>query len=172
MNQEIDLLAGSLDLDPPARDETSQVETVRHLSLRLRDQHFAIEIRHVREIVSMQPITPVHDVSSYVKGLMNLRGHVIPLIDTGERLGLCSRAHDERTCIVVLQLEDLDDAELGLIVDRVDRVIDLPLTPEEDTRGSAGRNVQRHGDEVVVCLDPIWLASATALAGERAGAEQ
>ena len=169
-----DLLSPALDLDGAADAEDAAAgegATVRHLALRMGERPFAIEIAHVREIVGMQPVTPLHDVPPYVLGLMNLRGHVIPLIDAAARIGLRPCEPDERTCIVVLSL---DGHDAGLMVDRVERVIDLPVAraaPEGSAGGAAptGRHgdVHREGDHVVVTLDPFWLAQPPS--AERAG---
>jgi len=157
----VDLLSPSLELERrgEADDEERAVPTIRHLAFRLRGRPFAIEIRHVLEIDGLQPVTPVHDLPSYVRGLMNLRGHVVPLVDAGERIGLGRREYDERTCIVLLQL---DGNEVGVAVDRVTRVVDLPETlfsgNGERPRQDFVRGVYREGDETVLCLDPSYLA--------------
>lgn len=166
----MDLLSPSLDvgIDDEAH-EAAPEPTIRHLELILRERAYAIEIRHVLEIVVMQPLTPVHDAPPWVKGLMNLRGHVVPLVDASERIGLEPRPYDDRTCIIVLQI---GDEEVGLVVDRVRRVIDLPrrvFEGESESKRQAHhvRGVWRDGDEVVVCLDPAWLTDAHARQPER-----
>ncbi|MCA9608564.1 MAG: purine-binding chemotaxis protein CheW [Myxococcales bacterium] len=160
----MNLLDPSLELDRDVDASTAEpVPTIRHLAFALGGRRYAIEIRHVLEIVGMQPMTPVHDVEPWVRGLMNLRGHVVPLVDASSRLGQPPKEYDERTCIVVLSLEG---QSIGLIVDRVERVVDLPesifVSPDgEHRRREDVRGVYRDGDEVVVCLDPLWLARAS-----------
>ncbi len=157
-----DLLSADLELGPPA-DQAARADVVpkiRHLVFDVGGKPFGIELRHVREIVGMQPITPLHDVAKYIRGLMNLRGHVVPLVDASLRLDLEARDYDERTCIIVLSL---DQHEVGLIVDRVQRVVDLPATEVDTDRTRADylRGVHPDGDSAIVCLDPHWLATAS-----------
>lgn len=169
-----DLLSSSLDVDRGGGayelEQEAPVEMTRHLAIGIRARSFAVELQHVREIVGLQPMTPVHDAPPYVRGLMNLRGHVVPLVDAAERIGEEPREYDERTAIVVLALEG---GEVGIIVDRVERVIDLPVG---DTDGDSGRadylrGVHNDADGTIVCLDPDWLAGTPALAEREAGAE-
>jgi purine-binding chemotaxis protein CheW len=75
------------------------------------------------EIIGMQKVTKVPDTAVYVKGVINLRGQVIPVMDVRLRFGLKERDYDERTCIVVVRIESYS---VGLIVDTVSEVVDIP----------------------------------------------
>ena len=75
------------------------------------------------EIIVMQKITEVPNTASFIRGVINLRGKVIPVIDVRERFHLETRQYDDRTCIVVV---DVSEIAVGLIVDTVNEVIDIP----------------------------------------------
>lgn len=89
------------------------------LSFRLGDQAYAVAIEQVREISSMQSLTPVPDVPAFVRGVINLRGTIVPILELRQRLGLPPFEYDARSCIVVV---DLDGAPVGLLVDAVQEV--------------------------------------------------
>ncbi len=103
-------------------DEMTDTQKDKFLSFELDNQEYAFEIRYVGEIIGIQKITPLPDVPNYVKGVINLRGRVIPLVDVRLRLGLNERPYDDRTCIVVA---NVNNNVVGLIVDTVDEVLDI-----------------------------------------------
>lgn len=94
----------------------------KYLSFVLGKECYALEIRDVTEIIGIQVITPVPEMPNYVKGIINLRGKVIPVIDARLRFLLESREYDARTCIVVI---DSDDTTVGLVVDMVQEVLEI-----------------------------------------------
>jgi purine-binding chemotaxis protein CheW len=94
----------------------------KYLTFALGNEEFGINIRDVTEIIGIQKITVMPDVADYIKGVINLRGKVIPVIDMRLRFGLSERDYDERTCIVVV---NLDSTSVGLIVDTVSEVLDI-----------------------------------------------
>jgi purine-binding chemotaxis protein CheW len=94
----------------------------KYLTFVLGDESYGIEITHVTEIVGMQKITPIPDAPHYVRGVINLRGKVIPVIDVRMRFGLSEREYNSRTCIIVLAVRGQD---VGMIVDRVQEVHDI-----------------------------------------------
>jgi len=95
----------------------------RFLSFRIKKEDFGIEIKYVTEIIVMQKITEVPNTLPFIKGVINLRGKVIPVMDVRERFNLETRTYDDRTCIVVV---DVNETAVGLIVDTVNEVIDIP----------------------------------------------
>jgi len=95
----------------------------RYLSFRIAKEDYALEIKYVTEIIVMQRITEVPNTPSYIKGVINLRGRVIPVIDVRERFHLAARDYDDRTCIVVVSVSEI---AVGLIVDTVNEVLDIP----------------------------------------------
>jgi purine-binding chemotaxis protein CheW len=72
----------------------------RYLTFRVAAEEYGIEIRHITEIIGVQKITEVPDTPQYLKGVINLRGKIIPVVDVRLRFGMEELAHTERTCIV------------------------------------------------------------------------
>lgn len=94
----------------------------RFLTFKLGEESFGLEIKYVTEIVGIQPITKIPEVPNYVKGIINLRGKVISVIDVRIKFQKEPVEYDERTCIIVIDIEDMS---LGLIVDNVSEVITI-----------------------------------------------
>lgn len=94
----------------------------KYLTFRLGNEMYGIPIEYVIEIIGVLQITRVPDMPEFVKGVINLRGQVIPVIDVRMRFGLEEREYDERTCIMVTHLRGIT---IGLIVDAVDEVRDI-----------------------------------------------
>lgn len=88
----------------------------------LDQQEFAIAIKYVVDIINIQPITPIPNVPDFVKGITNLRGKVAPIIDVRTRFGKPQKEYDDRTCIIVVKLGDM---QVGLVIDQVAAVITL-----------------------------------------------
>ena len=103
--------------------EEEAVNQSKFLTFELGDEAYGIDIFHVREIIGMQPITVLPDVEHYVRGVINLRGKVIPIMDVRARFGLPPRDYDDRTCIIVINVAEWT---VGLIVDTVSEVLDIP----------------------------------------------
>ena len=94
-----------------------------YLTFLVEKETYAVNIACVTEIVGMQRISEIPDVPPYFKGAMNLRGKVIPVMDQRLRFGLPEQAYDERTTIIVL---DLEGVPTGLVVDQVTDVLTIP----------------------------------------------
>lgn len=94
----------------------------KYLVFLLNEQEFAISIRHVVDIINVQPITRVPNTPEYVRGITNLRGKVIPIVDVRLRFGKEQQVYNDRTCIIVV--ED-NEASVGMIIDSVSEVISL-----------------------------------------------
>lgn len=97
----------------------------KYLTFKVHDEDYGIEIRYVIEIIGIQKITQIPDMPSFIKGVINLRGRVIPLIDIRLRFNLEEIEYGNRTCIVVVAV---GDAYFGLIVDTVSEVVDILRT--------------------------------------------
>lgn len=103
----------------------SQEEDTQHgkyLTFPLGNEVFGVEIKYVTEIIGIQAITYVPEVPSYVKGIINLRGKIIPVIDIRLKFRKPAVQYDDRTCIIVI---DIKDTSIGFIVDCVSEVIDI-----------------------------------------------
>ncbi|MEW6573885.1 MAG: chemotaxis protein CheW [Bacillota bacterium] len=123
----------------------------------LDKEECGIEIRHVTEIVGIQNITEVPDMPPRVKGVINLRGRVIPVMDVRLRSGIEDRTYDDRTCIVTVSI---DEHTVGLIINRVSEVLDLPKDdiepPPRVSKGKSSRFIQamgKAGEEVKILLN-------------------
>ena len=128
-----------------------------YLTFRLGKEDYGIEIRYVTEIVGMQKITEVPDMPMFVKGVVNLRGQVIPVLDMRIRFHMEPREYDERTCIVVV---NIGGAQVGLVVDTVNEVRnidDSQISPPPKTAGAdSARYIQgmgKVGEEVIILLE-------------------
>jgi purine-binding chemotaxis protein CheW len=104
-------------------DEDEDTQQNKFLTFFINQEEYGIDIRYVTEIIGIQKITEVPDMPVYIKGVINLRGKVIPVMNVRLRFGLEEREYDDRTCIVVI---NVDEEAVGLIVDRVSEVLDIP----------------------------------------------
>jgi purine-binding chemotaxis protein CheW len=106
----------------------------KYLTVALGNESYGIAILKVREIIRMQKITHVPQMPAFVKGVINLRGRVIPVVDLRVKFGLAAEFAD-RTCIVVVQVKLLNEqvVHMGLIVDSVEEVVTLSASEIEPT---------------------------------------
>src|SRR5580704_15606028 len=96
----------------------------KYLTFILGREEFAIQVLRVREIMGVQDITAVPQTPSYVKGVINLRGKVIPVVDLRLKFGMPEQEYTQRTCIVVVQIEQAGSRMLtGVVVDEVSEVV-------------------------------------------------
>lgn len=97
------------------------------LTFLLGREVFAMDIRTVREIIQYGPLTPVPLMPDFVRGVINLRGAVVPVIDLHARFGRPVAQIGKKTCIVIFDsVRDGERTELGLLVDAVSEVVDIP----------------------------------------------
>lgn len=94
----------------------------KFLTFFLGREEYGIEILKVHEIIGLMPITRVPRTPSFIRGVINLRGKVIPVVDLRLKFGMESVAHTDETCIIVVQVQG---AEMGIIVDKVSEVRDI-----------------------------------------------
>jgi len=105
----------------------------KYLTFTLGQEEYGIGILKIKEIIGMMPITPVPQTPEYVKGVINLRGKVIPVIDLRLRFGMPSGGYTERTCIVVVETEaGSGTALIGIVVDSVSEVLNIRAELIED----------------------------------------
>jgi len=125
---------------------TQQVETMdqavkamadregKYLTFTLANEEYGIGILKIREIIGMMPITTVPRTPEFVKGVINLRGKVIPVIDLRLRFGMGAIDYNDRTCIIVVEIEGGQDAiQIGTVVDSVSEVLNIKGEEIEDT---------------------------------------
>jgi len=98
----------------------------KYLTLKLKEEFYGIKVSAILQIIAIPQITPIPNTPDFVKGVINLRGRIIPVIDLRIKFGLEERAYNERTSIVIIKSK-LDDKEIliGTIVDSVSEVLDI-----------------------------------------------
>jgi len=102
-------------------------QTQSYLTFKLEDELFAINVSKVLEILEMKPITKVPKAPVFMKGVINLRGNILPVIDTRNKFSMPQQDFTIDTCIIVLNINNGGDSLLvGAIVDSVQKVIDIP----------------------------------------------
>jgi purine-binding chemotaxis protein CheW len=108
-------------------NDTSDIEEDtqkgKYLTFILDNESYGIGINNVTEIIGIQPITLVPELPEYIKGIINLRGKIIPVMDVRLRFKKAFREYNDRTCIIVV---DMNELSIGLIVDSVSEVLIIP----------------------------------------------
>jgi purine-binding chemotaxis protein CheW len=131
------------------------------LTFRIGNEHYGLELSQTREIIEYSGITQVPLMPNFLRGVINLRGEVVPVIDLAVRLGRKSIEVQRRTCIIVVELTNNDQHHvLGLLADAVSEVIEMDDENIEDAP-SFGANIRaefiqgiaKQGEEFVVLLD-------------------
>ena len=144
-------------IDETSDDENEDSQRDKYLTFRIANEDFAIDIGRVVEIVGIQAVTVVPDMPDFVRGIINLRGRVIPAFDVRARFGMQSREYDARTCMIVV---DLKGTSVALIVDTVNEVLSIPadkVSPPPSVQGGRSsrfvRAMGRVGEVVKIILD-------------------
>ncbi|WP_110463577.1 chemotaxis protein CheW [Ruminiclostridium sufflavum] len=118
----------------------------RYLTFSICNESYGIEIKYVTEIIGIQAITEIPELPEYVKGIINLRGKIIPIMDVRLRFKKESREYNDRTCVIVI---DINDLFIGLIVDSVSEVLTIPeqdvVDPPQMNRGFNNRYIKKIG---------------------------
>lgn len=123
-------------------------------------ESYGISISYVNEIVRMQPITAVPEVEDYIKGLINLRGRIIPVIDVRIRFKMEPIEYTDKTCIMIINVKS---TTIGLIIEKiaeVDTIMDEDIVPppslghRENEQSKYVYGLARNGDTVKLLLDP------------------
>jgi len=106
----------------------------KYLTFSLAEEEYGIGILKIKEIIGMMPITLVPQTPEHVKGVINLRGKVIPVIDLRLRFGMESIEYDERTCIIVVEITGrAGTVQIGIVVDSVSEVLNIKGEDVEET---------------------------------------
>ncbi|MCZ8155774.1 MAG: chemotaxis protein CheW [Leptospira sp.] len=118
-----------LDDDDDFYDEEEEDSLLdNYLIFKCDEKDYALEIRFVTEIVALQEITEIPDLPPYLKGIINLRGKVLPVLDVRSRFNMVETEYTERTCLVIAAKEN---SMIGLIVDAVTEVVKIPISEIE-----------------------------------------
>ncbi len=157
--------------------ETQTTGTVTsYLSFRLGDEMFAADVGKVLEILELCPITKVPRSPSYMRGVINLRGKVLPVLDTRIKFGIPASEDNVDTCIVVLDVDmDGESLHLGALVDSVEEVLELGPSDIEPppTLGSKfnpeyiyGMVKREESFTMILKVDKVFSADELAIAQE------
>lgn len=107
-------------------------EHSQYLTFKLGREMFAIGIRNIREIIEHGNLTTVPMMPEFVRGVLNLRGSVVPVIDLAARFGRGAGGSNRRSCIVIVEVEGQSGLqEIGVIVDEVSEVLEIPPSEVE-----------------------------------------
>lgn len=121
-------------------EEDDIIQENQFLTFEIAEEIYGINILSVVEIIRLLKITKIPESLSFIKGIINLRGKIIPVMDVRLRFSLDEREYDDRTCIVVVSIKGID---MGLIVDCVSEVIEIPETNIEAMPSLGGAGYQR-----------------------------
>ncbi len=106
----------------------------KYLTFCMADEEYGIGILKIKEIIGMMPITTVPQTPEFVKGVINLRGKVIPVIDLRLRFGMEAMDYTERTCIIVVEIDgSAGTVQIGIVVDAVSEVLNVNAEDVEET---------------------------------------
>lgn len=144
----------------------------QYLAFTLGTETFAMDIRAIREVIQFGGITEVPLMPPFIRGVINLRGAVVPVIDLFVRFGRPATAAAHRTCIVILELtQEEGTAELGVMVDNVSEVLSIGESEVEpapafgsDIRSEFIAGVAKVNDRFVILLDVNHVLSVDELA--------
>lgn len=114
----------------------------KYLTFKISQELFGISILQAQEIIGIQQLVSVPRLPDYFRGVMNLRGRIIPVIDLRVKFGYCSKEDTERTCIVIVGLmQDGHKNTYGLVVDEISEVIEVN---EADRQSTAGMELKEY----------------------------
>jgi purine-binding chemotaxis protein CheW len=153
--------------NPLVFNEENNIDDM-YLTFGVAAEEYGIGIGFVTEIVGMQRVMEVPDVPAFIKGVINLRGKVIPVMDVRCRFGMEEKPYTERTVIIVL---DVDGVPIGLVVDNVSEVLEITAGQIDRpprfgaSREGAGviRGLGKQGNRVAILLDTQRLVSEQAV---------
>jgi purine-binding chemotaxis protein CheW len=141
-----------------SEEEDEDTMANKYLFFRIGKESYGIGIRHIIEIIELQAISSVPDMPAYVRGVINLRGKVIPIVDLRLRFEMEERVYDDRTCIIVT---NIDNVLIGFIVDTVEEVMEIlenAIEPPPRFKSASGREryisgMGKVGDQVKILID-------------------
>jgi purine-binding chemotaxis protein CheW len=113
-------------------EEDSQKD--KYITFKISSEEYAIGIAFVNEIIGIQDVTHLPDMPEFIKGVINLRGNVIPIVDLRKRFKMIEIEYSTRACIIVVYFNEI---KIGLVVDEVSEVLNIPSENVESTPKSA-----------------------------------
>ena len=118
------------------------IDSSEVLSFSIGETIYGIEVIYVKDIITIEQITVVPKIPDHIKGVINIRGRVVPVISVRKRFGIEEIPYDDRTCIIVLEFDDGN--QVGIIVDRVQEVISVDTNDISNTPDSKNVNANRY----------------------------
>ena len=133
----------------------ADVSTERYLTVRADGITLGVSTENVIEIITDHSITELPMVPDFIKGIINLRGQIVPIIDIRLRMGKSMSEYTDTTCVIVL---DIDTVNIGIIVDSVEQVLDIDKSqispiPVEDQQGLTNGMISLSSQEVLLFLN-------------------
>ena len=149
-----------------------ELETTQYLTFTLADEVFAVDVARVREILEMPSITKVPQVPNFMRGVINLRGCVVPVIDLHLKFGMEVTVQTVNTCIIVVEVAmDGENVVLGALADSVQEVIEMEPSQIEAAphigthlRTEFLKGMGKHNERFVMILDIDKVFSSVELA--------
>ena len=131
------------------RLEGQELETMQYIVVQIGNEKYGIDINFIDNIVRMQKITRVPKVQSYIKGIINLRGEIVPVMSIRMKMGLAEDVITDASRIIIIKLEE--KGSIGVIVDEVREVITLNMTEVEKTaaKDSFINGIGKHNNELI-----------------------
>lgn len=140
--------------------EEEDTQRGKYMTFKSGSEYFGLEIQYVQQIIQYQTITKIPETEDYIKGLINLRGKIVPVVDVRLRFRQEPIEYDDKTCIMVITVKS---ATVGLIVEQIAEVVEIPeenILPPPTLRHN-DKNVQKYvrgigrvGTSVKLLLDP------------------
>lgn len=132
----------------------------KFLVFRLNNTDYGIPLGAIKEIIELLEIVPVPQVSEFVKGVINLRGQIIPVIDLRQKLGFDPVPYNERTCIIILETAKEHQKNVGIVVDTVSEVLKISAERIEPAEAYDSHNgpkpllgIGKTGDKIILILN-------------------
>lgn len=141
-------------------EEDVDTQKGRYMTFVCDGSHYGVAITYVNEIIGLQQVTELPETPEYIRGLINLRGKIVPIIDVRIRFGKPEIEYDDRTCVIVINVED---DTVGLIVDTIAEVVTIRDEDILDPPGRGGNEsryifgIGKIGSEVKLLIDPSKL---------------
>lgn len=140
-------------------EDVMSTEKGKYMTFKSNGEYFGIALKYVVEIVGIQKITAIPEVEDYIKGLINLRGKIIPVIDVRVRFKQEPFEYNDRTCIIII---NVNDTVVGLIVETIAEVVEIndsnivppPTLNPKNVKNQYVYGLGKVGESVKMLLDP------------------
>ncbi|MDE5866328.1 MAG: chemotaxis protein CheW [Lachnospiraceae bacterium] len=156
--EEVSELKRQIEENKAASDE-HDTQKGKYMTFKSKNEYFGLGIQYVNEIIQLQAITAIPETEDYIKGLINLRGKVIPVVDVRLRFKQEPFEYNDRTCIIVINIKSM---MVGLIVEQIAEVVEIkeenilppPTFGRGDVKNKSVYGIGKVGDAVKLLLDP------------------